>query len=29
MVYKETRMKESMDALAELSTQAQELDKGY
>jgi len=29
MSYKETRMKESIDALAELSAQAQELDMGY
>jgi len=29
MSYKETRIKESMDALAELSAQAQELDMGY
>lgn len=29
MSYKETRMKESMDALAELSAQAQKLDMGY
>lgn len=29
MSYKDTRMKESQDALAELSSQAQELDMGY